>query len=52
MTTLPTIAASVRVLPVVLFGDVTAVLIAHADQDEHRLLPTNPATSDQAGWSR
>jgi hypothetical protein len=52
MNTLPTIAGSVRVLPVVLFGEVAAVVVAHFGRDEYRVLPTNPAPPGQARWSR
>jgi hypothetical protein len=52
MTALPTIAGSVRVLPVVLFGQVAAVVVARFGHNEHRLMPTNPTTPGQARWSR
>jgi hypothetical protein len=52
MTALPTIAGSVRVLPVVLFGQVSAVVVARAGRDEYRLLPTNPAAPGRPRWSQ
>ncbi|MET0233772.1 MAG: hypothetical protein ABW224_03960 [Kibdelosporangium sp.] len=47
MTALPTMAGSLRVLPVVLFGRVAAVVVARAGRAEARLMPTTPAR-----WAR
>lgn len=52
MTTLPTLAGSARVLPVVLFGQVTAVVVAHFGRPEHRIVPAGQAIAGQARWSR